>query len=195
LSSPRCTMASGSRAFSPPRGWRAEKRKPMVSVFLLGNTAGASRRATRAHFRALPRFALLERKAHRSRSRSTCHLRRLSVPGPASVECCAQCQRPVAHIQASASSWQDLLLGPGGAPGPPERSTCVVKPAGAAPRPAVTNASRSALKWTRCLQSTGGLRGVDKVAANFPSPLAGEGFPPRSCARKLRKSHGGKGEG
>ena len=30
----------------------------------------------------------------------------------------------------------------------------------------------------------------------FPSPLVGEGFPPRSCASAaLRKSHGGKGEG
>ena len=34
------------------------------------------------------------------------------------------------------------------------------------------------------------------AAALFaPSPRWGEGFLPRSCARSMRKSHGGKGEG
>jgi len=38
---------------------------------------------------------------------------------------------------ASASSWQGLLVAPGGAPTPPGCLTCVVKTAGAAPRPAI----------------------------------------------------------
>jgi hypothetical protein len=37
----------------------------------------------------------------------------------------------------SASSWQGLVVVPGGAPVPPECLTCVAKPAGAAPRPAI----------------------------------------------------------
>src|SRR5581483_10449921 len=54
---------------------------------------------------------------------------------------------PVAHdAKSSASSWQDLLVGPGGAPLPPGSRLCVSKPAGAAPRPAYANASRSALQ-------------------------------------------------
>ena len=32
------------------------------------------------------------------------------------------------------------------------------------------------------------------AATDFPSPLVGEGFPPRSCGA-ARKLHGGKGEG
>ena len=45
-------------------------------------------------------------------------------------------QRPVAPIQMSASSWQRLVVVPGGAPLPPK---CLVatRPAGAAPRPAI----------------------------------------------------------
>jgi hypothetical protein len=46
----------------------------------------------------------------------------------------------------SASSWQGLVVVPGGAPLPPECLTCVAKPAGAAPRPASPFASRSALQ-------------------------------------------------
>jgi hypothetical protein len=37
---------------------------------------------------------------------------------------------------------RDSIMVPGGAPPPPECFRCVQKPAGAAPRPAVTNASR-----------------------------------------------------
>jgi hypothetical protein len=46
----------------------------------------------------------------------------------------------------SARSERDLLMGLEGAPMPPERSCCVHEPAGAAPRPASTFASRSALQ-------------------------------------------------
>jgi hypothetical protein len=47
----------------------------------------------------------------------------------------------------------------------------------------------------RCRARHPPLKGRDE-ATLFPSPLVGEGFPPRSCASEaLRKSHGGKGEG
>ena len=39
------------------------------------------------------------------------------------------------------------------------------------------------------------VRGRLRRAVASPLPLWGERFPPRSCARSMRKSHGGKGEG
>ena len=45
---------------------------------------------------------------------------------------------------ASASSWQGLLVVPGGAPMPPECPACARQPAGTAPRPAVTTPHESA---------------------------------------------------
>jgi hypothetical protein len=49
----------------------------------------------------------------------------------------------------SASSWQGLLVVPGGAPLPPECSCCVHEPAGAAPRPAIKAPLERAPQRTR----------------------------------------------
>jgi len=92
------------------RGWRAEKRKPMVSA-ILADHGDASRRASHGVFSATGRA--------------------FRMPG---------------FPSRSASSWQGLIVVPGGAPMPPECLTCVAKPAGAAPRPASSFASRSALQ-------------------------------------------------
>ena len=72
----------------------------------------------------------------------------------------------------SASSWQGLLVVPGGAPLPPECPACVAKPAGAAPRPASSFASRSALQLDEVMET---LREV--LAAGIRS-LAGRRFAP-----------------
>jgi len=53
-----------------------------------------------------------------------------SAPGPAFGDGCTRKGR-----RSSASSWQGLLMVPGGAPMPPECRLCVRQPAGAAPRP------------------------------------------------------------
>jgi hypothetical protein len=67
----------------------------------------------------------------------------------------------------SASSWQGLLVDPGGAPVAARVLVYVNEPAGAAPRPASHDASRRApLKWTRWMQCNRGLWGGDKRPAN-----------------------------
>ena len=47
----------------------------------------------------------------------------------------------------------------------------------------------------RSILSHKGEREKSAPLHQIPSPLAGEGFPPRSCARSLRKSHAGKVRG
>ncbi len=74
-----------------------------------------------------------------------------SAPGPAFVLCILRSSRPEAgsaYTKSSASSWQDLLVGPGGAPLPPERFVAT-KPAGAAPRPAFKTPLERAPQRTR----------------------------------------------
>src|SRR5579885_1997051 len=98
-----------------------------------------SARHMRIFWSALSRSALLERK-ELPRTQSACSFRGVlnSAPGPAFVLCIMRSSRPEAgraHAESSASSWQDLLVGPGGAPLPPG-SFVATKPAGAAPRPA-----------------------------------------------------------
>ena len=115
-----CRGADGRPAydFSPHqdmRGWRAEKRKPMVSCL-----AARGRLSARQQQR-FPESGPAFRFGH-----------------------CAQVgQRPIAPVQMSASSWQGLLMVPGGAPMPPE---CLVatRPAGAAPHPAFATPRESA---------------------------------------------------
>ncbi len=53
--------------------------------------------------------------------------------------------------------------------------------------------NRNARRFLRWIPACAGMTHTNHF---FPSPLVGEGFPPRSCASAaLRKSHGGKGEG
>jgi hypothetical protein len=62
--SPRLPREGMSNSFPHLRGWRAEKRKPMVSALPFGKRGGRlSVRHMRSYLSALPRFALLERKA------------------------------------------------------------------------------------------------------------------------------------
>jgi hypothetical protein len=86
------------------RGWRAEKRKP-VAPHPLPDTAGASRRAMSGDFidagprcRPLPRWGSSLRDLADERGDS---------------------QRLVWTLRSSASSWQGLIMDPGGAPAPP----------------------------------------------------------------------------
>ena len=72
-----------------------------------------------------------------------------SASGPAFVQEVGSNSTPV----ASASSWQGLVVASGGAPMPPGCLTCAAKPAGAAPRPASTHASRSALQVDEVMRS------------------------------------------
>ncbi len=74
-----------------------------------------------------------------------------SAPGPAFVLCIMRSSRPEAgsaYTKSSASSWRDLLVGPGGAPLPPG-SFVATKPAGAAPRPAFKTPHERAPQRTR----------------------------------------------
>src|SRR6185503_5657709 len=93
-------------------------------------TQAPSGAPTRAHFGALPRFALLERLLGCTWRMLLCGRFRhgaLLSSGPS--------RKRIAPTEPSASSWQGLLVAPEGAPMPPE---CLVatRPAGAAPRPA-----------------------------------------------------------
>jgi hypothetical protein len=85
---------------TPEGGWRAERRKPMVSAILADHGGRLAARQLQRLFGTGPRF-----------------------PVPAMAG-------------RSSSSWQGLVVVPGGAPLPPE---CLVatRPAGAAPRPAI----------------------------------------------------------
>src|SRR5581483_7578679 len=99
-----------------------------------------------------PRSALLERK-ELPRTRSACSFCGVlnSAPGPAFVLCILRSSRPEAgsaYAKSSASSWRDLLVGPGGAPLPPG-SFVATKPAGAAPRPAFKTPHERAPQRTR----------------------------------------------
>ena len=151
---------------------------------LLGDAAGASRRAsTRSYLSTLPRFALLERIAQlgasncaqggqrpTARKNSACSFGgdlantgprfRLGRP-PLSQRperYCAQVgQRPVAQTsKSSASSWQGLVVVPGGAPVPPECPACEPDPRGAAPRPTFKTPLERAPQRTRWAESNRG---------------------------------------
>ena len=79
--------------------------------------------------------------------------------------------RLVWTLRSSASSWQDLLVGPGGAPAPPECLACVTRPAGAAPRPAIKTPLERAPQRTRCCELNRAWQGGDKFhKTNLSSP-------------------------
>jgi hypothetical protein len=120
-------------------GWRAEKRKPMVSAI------GGSRRAPLG---APDAASLLLRRAAL-----------FGFPGSRS-------NRP----PSSASSWQGLIMVPGGAPPPPECSCCVHEPAGAAPRPAYATPRESAPQRTRWAEFNAGWRRGDSFVRLVPIP-------------------------
>ena len=82
------------RAF--PRGWRAEKRNPMARAL---RHAGASRRASMcALFGALPRFALLERRAQLSPLQAHAYLRRSHYGTGPRFPLPAYCSRAVSQL-------------------------------------------------------------------------------------------------
>jgi hypothetical protein len=78
------------------RGWRAEKRKPMVSVSVAGYGGRLPARHNAAIFAQVHRAALSVFDARSTRPKAGS-----------------------ARSTTSASSWQGLVLGPGGAPVPP----------------------------------------------------------------------------
>jgi hypothetical protein len=119
-------------------GWRAEKRKSYGSCLA---ARGASRRASRGRFvGAGPRFPVRTSRSSRPEAGG-------------------------ATSKSSASSWQELIVVPGGAPAPPE---CLVErqpdPQGAAPRPASRTPHDAPFKWTRWMQHKGELARGE----NFP---------------------------
>src|SRR5581483_3212168 len=104
-------------------------------------------------------LALLERITQLPRPSSACLFRGVltTAPGPAFSFASSRCRRPTGPVthdaKSSASSWQDLLLGPGGAPSPPERapqldeaalSLIEVSGPGTSVRPASRRARKSA---------------------------------------------------
>jgi hypothetical protein len=118
----RVARAKACQRARPLRGWRAEKRKPMVSAILADHGGRLSARHMRSSSKAVAHaicgvFCVTRRAA--------LFVRRMADP--------------------SASSWQGLVMDPGGAPAPPE---C---PAHVKPNPQASllaplhDASRSAL--------------------------------------------------
>jgi hypothetical protein len=101
-----------------------------------------------------PRRGMARRKAQTYGVRDPCGPRRAPLGAPIAAFPAAG---PAFSTEAgstsssasSASSWRDLLVGPEGAPVPPERSTCVAEPAGAAPRPASRTPRETPFSWTR----------------------------------------------
>jgi hypothetical protein len=139
-------------------------------------TAGASRRATRAHLCALPRFALLERRsravAHSTRAHACS--RRLSAPGRA-----LRCRRKAGR---SASSWQGFVVSPGGAPVPPEGLVAYEPRRRRAPSRFTTPHER-ALRRTRWTHVRRGLESGDKRGMLIaPSLREGDGRSASKCA-------------
>ena len=94
-------------------------------------------------------------------------------------------QRPIARrSRTSASSWQDLLLGPGGAPMPPG---CLVAQDPRAPHPVPPHgASRNALNWTRWTQCKGDLARGDCLGIH--TPLASSRRKPGSRATGTKRA-------
>jgi|SRR5665811_657074 len=144
--SPRGEKGSGAPASAKSYGFRDsfESRRALDGAphaLLLG---------------ALPRFALLERDSLRPSGQGVTG----EEAGPAAVWTsanervlgmrraapCAQVARSaVAQQTSTASSWQGLLVVPGGAPPPPEcPGSRMPRPAGAAPRPTITTPRESA---------------------------------------------------
>jgi hypothetical protein len=106
---------------SNTRGWRAEKARQVVRlrIFLLGR-CGAFRRAIAASYDA--RAALSATACGTSdHSQNTTPFGR-----PCRQASNEPCGPP------SASSWQEVIVPPSGAPSPPERVACEATPAGAA---------------------------------------------------------------
>ena len=142
-----CRGADGRPAydFSPHqdmRGWRAEKRKPMVSCL------AARGRLSARQLRRFPESGPAFRLGHRAQIG----------------------RRPVAQKpKSSASSWQGLLVVPGGAPMPPEYLTCVAKPAGAAPRPASRRLMNAPLRGRGDAECKRGLARGDKHHIVIPA--------------------------
>ena len=93
----------------------------------------------------------------------------------------------------SAGSRQDLIVGPGGAPVPPERSCCGHEPAGTAPRPASRTPHDAPLNWTRCAQCNRGFRGGDKPPQNRHSGASRNPGNPPTCDSGYRLSPAGRG--
>jgi hypothetical protein len=122
----RGAFASGScQRAAPPRVARQgdgapRSANPMVP-HPFPDAAGASRRATCAQG-ASPRVGKRYRpkRANARAKQPHAYLQRPYGSRPRFSQPVAPAQRAMAHEQVSASSWQDLIVGPGGAPLPPE---------------------------------------------------------------------------
>jgi hypothetical protein len=113
-------------------GWRAERRNLVARAL---RHAGASRRANmRSSSEAVAHQKM--RSSFKPVAHAICGVLRRRAA--LQLDPCAQAgQRPVAQkSNLQASSWQVLVVDPGGAPAPPECSCCVHELAGTAPRPA-----------------------------------------------------------
>jgi hypothetical protein len=123
-------------------GWRAEKRKSYGSC--LAARGRLSARQSRTSPATGPRFPVRESRSSRPKAGS-------AIP------------------KSSASSWQGLLVVPGGVPMPPECSCCVHEPAGAAPRPASRTPRDAPFKWTRWVQHNWGWERGDNLLTMLTS--------------------------
>jgi len=119
-----------------------------------------SARQSRVICGAGPRFPVRESRSWLRRSEAaSASPRRASRPKAGS-----------ATPKSSASSWQGLVMGTGGAPTPPECLACVAKPAGTAPHPASRRLMKTPLKRMRWVQRKRGLAAGDKVGTDSTKP-------------------------
>jgi hypothetical protein len=112
---------------------------------------------------AFPRRGMARRKTQAYGIRDPCGPRRAPLGAPYRG---GSRRRAPLHPRSSrglaASSWQDLLVGPGGAPAPPECSYCVHEPAGTAPRPAQRTPREAPFSRTRWMHDNVSAEGGDK---------------------------------
>ena len=108
-----------------PRGMRGMARRK-AQTYGSVSVAGTRRAPLGAPHALKQRSGSASKNAHLQRSRSACYLRHLSAPGPAS----STESGLTSGSASSASSWQGLLVVPGGAPVPPEWLVSETSPAG-----------------------------------------------------------------
>jgi hypothetical protein len=156
-----------SKNGSPLEG-AARRKAQSVDVVSASPFGRGGGRLSARHMRSFevrdPRFAPLERAAL-SRPSSACSFGGdLANTGPRfRLDIALKARGRSRNIRSSASSWQGLVVVPGGAPVPPECPACEPDPRGAAPRPALTTPRESAPQRTRWPESNVSSQAGDKM--------------------------------
>jgi hypothetical protein len=129
----------------PPRGRRADRRNPMVSVSVAGHggrhmRSSSAKRGSACYFAAIlstPGRAFAWVLPCSGQPRRT-----FGLAAPARLRCAQGARKGgSATNKSSASSWRGLVVDPGGAPAPPEWLVKRTSPVGAPPHPANSRAS------------------------------------------------------